>query len=186
MLAAKAFGATSVTITHVRQHNLTLAKKMGADKTLCHARAASPQELADQLQTMLAPAGPEIILDCVGVESTLQCAALSCAPGGRIVLVGMAQNMVNVPVDRIAVRELELVGSFAYTNTVRRADACMHPRHSMCFLHRAAAWHFHITACASAQSFCMVMLYSQSFEPECITSLRQRLYDSSHLTALQD
>lgn len=71
LAAALSFGATSVTITDINPDNIKLAKRMGAHNAVCHARTSTPQEVADQLKKTLAPIGPEIVIDCVGFESTV-------------------------------------------------------------------------------------------------------------------
>lgn len=118
LTAAKAFGATKIVVTDVNSHNLALAVKMGATKTYLPSKTASPQQIADKLQEMLVPVGPQIVLDCVGVESTVQTAVLSCCERGRVVIVGMAQEYVSVPMNMLAAREVEMVGTQRYANTV--------------------------------------------------------------------
>lgn len=125
LLSAKAFGATKIIITDISARNLALAESMGATKTYCHPKAATPKDIADKLKQMLGPNLPEVIFDCVGMESTIQTAALTASPGSKIVIVGMAQNTVSVPLNLLAVFELEILGSLRYTNTVWCCTACV-------------------------------------------------------------
>lgn len=118
LTAAKAFGATKIVVTDVNSHNLALADKMGATRTHLPPKAASPLETADKLKEMLSPVGPQIVFDCVGLESTVQTAVLSCCERGRVVIVGMAQEYVSVPMNMLAAREVEMVGTQRYANTV--------------------------------------------------------------------
>ena len=74
LAAALSFGATSVTITDLNPDNIKLAQKMGATNTHCHPRTATPPEIAEYLKKLLSPIGPEIVIDCVGFESTVQTA----------------------------------------------------------------------------------------------------------------
>ena len=74
LAAALSFGATSVTITDINPDNIKLAQKMGATNTHCHPRTATPPEIAEYLKKLLSPIGPEIVIDCVGFESTVQTA----------------------------------------------------------------------------------------------------------------
>ncbi|KAL3131368.1 hypothetical protein ABBQ38_007683 [Trebouxia sp. C0009 RCD-2024] len=117
LTAAKAFGATKIVVTDINSHNLALAEKMGATKTYLPSKTASPQEVADKLKEMLVPVGPQIVFDCVGFESTVQTAVLSCCERGRVVIVGMAQEYVSVPMNMLAAREVEMVGTQRYANT---------------------------------------------------------------------
>ena len=61
--------------------------------------------------------GPEVTIDCTGRESSLQTALLATAPGGRVCVVGMAQDTVSVPLVVAAAREVDVVGVFRYANT---------------------------------------------------------------------
>lgn len=118
LAAAKSFGATSLAITDISPQNIALAKKMGATEAYCHPRTATPQEIADHLKKMLSPFGPEIIIDCVGFESTVQTAIRSCCMGGKVVVVGMGQDNMTLPMSTVGVHELDVLGCFRYANTV--------------------------------------------------------------------
>ena len=118
LLAAKACGATRILITDISTDNLVLAESLGAYKTFCHPKTAPPESLAKELKQMLSPIGPEVVIDCVGFESTMRTAVMSCASGGKIVLVGLGQDHICVPINTLTVRELDILGSFAYVNTV--------------------------------------------------------------------
>lgn len=120
LAAAKSFGATSLAITDISPQNIALAKKMGATEAYCHPRTATPQEIADHLKKMLSPFGPEIIIDCVGFESTVQTAIRSCCMGGKVVVVGMGQDNMTLPMSTVGVHELDVLGCFRYANTVSR------------------------------------------------------------------
>ncbi len=76
------------------------------------------QEIADYLKKMLSPYGPEIVIDCVGFESTVQTAIRSCCMGGKVVVVGMGQDNMNLPMSTVGVHELDVLGCFRYANTV--------------------------------------------------------------------
>lgn len=130
LAAAKSFGATSLTITDISPQNIELAKKMGATNAYCHSRTATPQEIADYLKKMLLPYGPEIIIDCVGFESTVQTAVRSCCMGGKVVVVGMGQDNMTLPMSTIGVHELDVLGCFRYANTVSCHHACKFSYHS--------------------------------------------------------
>ena len=122
LAAAKSFGATSLAITDISPQNIALAKKMGATEAYCHPRTATPQEIADYLKKMLSPYGPEIIIDCVGFESTVQTAIRSCCMGGKVVVVGMGQDNMTLPMSTVGVHELDVLGCFRYANTVSSFD----------------------------------------------------------------
>lgn len=55
---------------------------------------------------------PDIVIDCVGMQQTLEAAIKAIKPGGRIVLVGMGAEEVKVPATLITCKEIDLLGSF--------------------------------------------------------------------------
>ncbi len=59
-----------------------------------------------------------------GAEMTayVQTAMAACVPGGKVVLVGMGQNHMKLAMGTASCREVDLLGSFRYANTVS-----MHP-----------------------------------------------------------
>lgn len=58
--------------------------------------------------------------ECTGVESCLQAAIYSTAPGGKIMLIGMGNPVQTLPISAAALREVDLIGVFRYANTYGR------------------------------------------------------------------
>lgn len=48
----------------------------------------------------------------------MQTAIKAARSGGRVVLVGMGQEQMSVPLVEASVREVDILGSFRYCNTV--------------------------------------------------------------------
>jgi L-iditol 2-dehydrogenase len=61
--------------------------------------------------------GPEVTIDCTGFESSLQTALQATAAGGRVCVVGMAQDIASLPLIAAAAKEVDIVGIFRYANT---------------------------------------------------------------------
>jgi threonine dehydrogenase-like Zn-dependent dehydrogenase len=57
---------------------------------------------------------PALVVDAVGATATLRAALDIAAPGGRIVLVGMANPKVEIPAYAVSTGERSVVGSFTY------------------------------------------------------------------------
>lgn len=118
LLAAKAFGADCIAITDLKETNLELAKQLGADAALQASALAVPADAAAALREAAgAPDGFEVVIDCAGFESTMQVALSACASGGTVVLVGMGQELMTLPLTEACIREVSIVGSFRYCNT---------------------------------------------------------------------
>ncbi|GAB4813511.1 hypothetical protein N2152v2_000557 [Parachlorella kessleri] len=118
LLAAKAFGADVVAICDLKPHNLQLAKQLGASYTHQSGIGELPQATAEALkQGAGVPGGFEVVIDCAGFEATMRAAIKACTSGGRIVLVGMGQEEMKLPVVEASIREVDIMGSFRYCNT---------------------------------------------------------------------
>ena len=70
LAAAKAFSASSVAITDIRPDNLPVAMQLGAKHALDQSQATSSNDTVEALKAVFAE-GPDIVIDCVGFESTI-------------------------------------------------------------------------------------------------------------------
>ncbi|KYO21448.1 sorbitol dehydrogenase [Alligator mississippiensis] len=115
LLIAKAMGAAQVIITDLSASRLEKAKEIGADFTLV-VKKETPQELASKVQGLLG-CMPEITVECTGAQDCIQAGIYATHSGGTLVLVGMGQEMVTIPIVNAAVREVDIRGIFRYCNT---------------------------------------------------------------------
>ena len=70
LAAAKAFSASKVAITDIRPGNLPVALTLGAHHALDQSQAQSSAETVQSIMTVF-PEGPDIVIDCVGMSSTI-------------------------------------------------------------------------------------------------------------------
>jgi L-iditol 2-dehydrogenase len=113
----------------VRQSCLDFAAQHYNAATLLTTPQQTPADVAQQLQhTLAAAAGhhstaashrstlagvqPDVVIDCVGVQQTLEAAVRAVAPGGKIVLVGMGAEQLQLPATLLTCKEVDLLGSF--------------------------------------------------------------------------
>jgi L-iditol 2-dehydrogenase len=103
---ARAYGADAVTVTDVNPHRLGLAQKLGLGAI-------------DVSQTSLHDAGiePDVLLECSGNARATWDAVSTVARTGRVVLVGMGGDKVELPLSYVQDRELTITGAFRYANT---------------------------------------------------------------------
>ena len=112
--AARAFGATEITVTDVNPSRLRVAKRTGATRAL------------DIRETTLEDAGLEAdaLIECSGHPAALKAGIAALRPAGTAVLVGMGPGEEGtVPLALIQSRELWLTGTFRYANTYPTAIA---------------------------------------------------------------
>lgn len=118
LLVAKAFGADAVAITDLKPDNLELSKTLGADAACQVGPTDAPEATASALRSAVqAPEGFDIIIDCAGFEGTMRTAIKSAMSGGKVVLVGMGQEEMTLPLAEASIREVDILGSFRYANT---------------------------------------------------------------------
>jgi threonine dehydrogenase-like Zn-dependent dehydrogenase len=110
VLAAQRLGADRVVVSEPSQHRRSLCSTLGA-------AVVDPASVDDLATAVLDELGgrPGVVLDAVGTVSSLQ-AAFDCAPlMSTIVLVGMGQQVLEVPAFEVSTKERAVVGSFCYT-----------------------------------------------------------------------
>ena len=113
LLVALRAGAATVTITDVCDAPLRIARRIGA-------RAAI------NVSTDATVPAADLAIEASGVAAGLDTCLASVRPGGRVVLVGLrSQGSVPVAGNRIVTREIELVGSFRFTEDEFRAAVAM-------------------------------------------------------------
>lgn len=100
--AARAFGAASVAVTDLSEHRLAVAAALGL-------QVVRPED-AD-------PGMVDVLLECSGSARALQAAFPRVDRAGRVVLIGMGQDEVLLPVSQIQSREIWVTGTFRYANT---------------------------------------------------------------------
>ena len=71
-MAAKAFGADRVAVAELNKDNLAAAQRAGADACVRTAPGEAPSAVAARMKQALPPHGPDVVIDCVGFESTTQ------------------------------------------------------------------------------------------------------------------
>jgi L-iditol 2-dehydrogenase len=108
--AAKAAGGNPVVITDTRAERLDLARQLGADE------AVNPLEpgFEQRVKQIFGHDGPDVIIECVGAAATVKDAIAVARKGTRIVIAGVFDSDVPVPLGLVQDRELEIVGTLMY------------------------------------------------------------------------
>ncbi|PIN09872.1 Sorbitol dehydrogenase [Handroanthus impetiginosus] len=117
MLSARAFGSSRIVIVDVDDHRLSVAKQLGADKTVKVSTSLNdiPTEV-EQIKKAMGGA-IEISFDCVGFTKTMSTALSATSSGGKVCLVGLGHTEMTLPIAPAAIREVDVVGIFRYKNT---------------------------------------------------------------------
>ena len=107
---SKALGATSTMITDVSPYRLEKAGECGVD----HLVDSRQTDVAEAVLTHFGSDKADLILECVGVQDTIDQAIRSARKGTTIVVVGVFGEQPSVDIGLVQDRELALVGSLMY------------------------------------------------------------------------
>lgn len=102
---AKAFGASEVVVTDVVDHRLEFVLKYGATRVINTAKSTVGDEKFD------------VFIDACGVPAAVYAGIKSVGAAGRVLLVGLGSDDMNLPVSHIQNNEIIVTGVFRYANT---------------------------------------------------------------------
>ena len=109
IVLARLAGPARIVAYGIREEELELARRLGADEALDVSAGEPPLGELD------------LVLETAGAVPAVELSTRLVREGGRVVLLGIAgegKTLAPVPADRIALRDLELIGSVAYTSAV--------------------------------------------------------------------
>jgi len=110
LLAAKAGGATEVTLVDLKQERLDVAMKLGATFTVIAGQDVAKAMSGKGLEPV------DITIECSGAEPAVRTAIRTTKSGGVVVLVGLGAPELKLPIVDAAVREIDIRGIFRYAN----------------------------------------------------------------------
>jgi 2-desacetyl-2-hydroxyethyl bacteriochlorophyllide A dehydrogenase len=104
---ARLVGPARIVAYGIREEELELARRLGADEVLDVSGGDPP------------PGEHDLVVETAGAVPAVELATRLAREGGRVVLLGIAgegRMLDSLPADRIALRDLELIGSVGYTS----------------------------------------------------------------------
>lgn len=102
------FGCTRVFSVDIDEGRLALAQSLGADRTFL-----SSPDIVAQLREAIEGQGPDIAVEAVGAQATVETAIESVRRGGTVTLIGNLAPRVEIPLQSVVTRQLRLLGSCA-------------------------------------------------------------------------
>ena len=125
MLCAKAAGACPLVITDIDEGRLAFAREVCpgvvTHKVAGAAAGASAEEAARAIVQSFGGVEPAVTLECTGVESSIGAAIWATKFGGKVFVIGVGKNEIQIPFMRASVREIDLQFQYRYSNTWPRA-----------------------------------------------------------------
>lgn len=129
LVAASAYaqGAAHVTIMDINPSRLAFAATYLPSINAVTLTLASQNDdggLANWIQQHTAGVKDgdyDVAIDCTGIESCVVLAFAMVKSGGAVVLVGLGKTKMALPVDVIATKEINVIGSYRYANIHAKA-----------------------------------------------------------------
>jgi 2-desacetyl-2-hydroxyethyl bacteriochlorophyllide A dehydrogenase len=106
---AKNRGVGRIVVFDTIDYRLTLAQKLGAT-TIINVKKEDP------LQRILTEGGVDTVFEAVGHQETVQQGLAMVRTGGKVIVIGMLEAIMQLPMLDITVKELDLQGSYGYTS----------------------------------------------------------------------
>jgi L-iditol 2-dehydrogenase len=110
---AKGLGAAKVMITDVSDFRLSLAAQCGVD----HCVNTLKKDLSVEVENFFGPNKADGILECVGIELTMDQAIRNARKGSDIIVVGVFGEKGKIDMGLIQDREIRLIGTLMYQET---------------------------------------------------------------------
>ena len=107
---AKGLGAGNVMITDISDYRLCVAKECGIE----YAVNTSKIDLGSAIEECFGENGADAMLECVGVQATIEQAVKAARKGTDIVIVGVFGQKPAVDIGLVQDKELRLIGTLMY------------------------------------------------------------------------
>jgi L-iditol 2-dehydrogenase len=100
---------------------LKFAKEICPSVTTFKVERVSAEDSAKAIVAAFGGIEPAIAIECTGVESSVAAAIWAVKFGGKVFVIGVGKNEMNMPFMRLSVREIDLQFQYRYCNTWPRA-----------------------------------------------------------------
>lgn len=111
MMIARHFGAKDLIVSDVIEKRLDLALQLGADYVVNGAKG----DIGEQLKAHIGSDKVDITIEAVGISPTAQQSINYLKNKGTAVWVGNSDQMININMQEVVVRELIIKGNYIYT-----------------------------------------------------------------------
>lgn len=120
LLCCRAAGAEPIVITDIDEGRLKFAKELVPSVKTHLVQKVAAEETAGRI-VELAGMRPAIALECTGVESSVATAIWSVKFGGKVYVIGVGKNEMNIPFMHLSTQEIDLQFQYRYCHTWPRA-----------------------------------------------------------------
>ena len=112
MLCCESAGASPLVITDIDEKRLQFARELCPRvKTHLVTREQTPEMLAEAVEKLTEGERPQVALECTGVSSSISGAIHSVKFGGKVFVIGVGRDVIDIPFMRLSTQEVSLVVS---------------------------------------------------------------------------
>jgi L-iditol 2-dehydrogenase len=122
LLCCQAVGATPLLICDIDEGRLNFANSLVSRVRTYHVKISRGAE--DSASDMIEKMGgirPAVVMECTGVESSINAAIWSAKFGGKVFVIGVGKNEMKIPFMRLSTQEIDLQWQYRYSNAWPRA-----------------------------------------------------------------
>ncbi|KAG6183204.1 L-arabinitol 4-dehydrogenase [Claviceps purpurea] len=121
LLCCAAGGASPLVITDISESRLAFAKEL-CPRVITHKiERGSAEDTAKAIVESFGGIEPALTMECTGVESSINAAIWATKFGGKVFIIGVGRNEINIAFMRASVREVDIQLQYRYCNTWPRA-----------------------------------------------------------------
>ncbi|PLW13205.1 hypothetical protein PCANC_15212 [Puccinia coronata f. sp. avenae] len=121
LLACHAAGACPIAITDLSEGRLDFAKRLLPSVSTIQIELGTPErDVAESVEKKMG-CKPQIALECTGFETSIAVAAYSVNFGGKVFVIGVGKDKVNLPFSHMSENEVDLQFQFRYANQYPKA-----------------------------------------------------------------
>lgn len=117
----RAAGAEPILITDLDEGRLEFARKLVPSVRTFKVGKGTPEENARQIVSGMDGIQPRIALECTGAESSVASASWSVKFGGKVFVIGVGKDQMQIPFMRLSTQEIDLQFQYRYSNTWPKA-----------------------------------------------------------------
>lgn len=122
MLCCEGAGATPIVITDIDEKRLAFAKKL-VPRVQTHlvTRESTPTSFGAAILSLAGGDKPQVAIECTGVSSSISSAIHSVKFGGKVFVIGVGRDVIDIPFMKLSVEEVDLQFQYRYANMWPRA-----------------------------------------------------------------
>ncbi|KAF7265768.1 sorbitol dehydrogenase-like isoform X1 [Rhynchophorus ferrugineus] len=119
LLASRAYGASTIIVVDIDDFKLEKSIEMGADCAI-NVNGLNEHDAVQKIHDIFGEA-PNKTLECCGFKEALRIGLLATRSCGKMVLLGLGETDVQLPIMESVYKEIDVIGAIRYANDYQNA-----------------------------------------------------------------